>query len=54
MGEKEPFENKKPTHGLCKECQPWFFRRAGFPEEEIEEACRQLAENEEKRKNKKS
>lgn len=35
----------KLTHGLCRDCQPKFYRKAGMSEEEIKEAMNERASN---------
>ena len=52
MGEKEPFEDKTPTHGICIDCMPQWLMDAGLTEAEAmtavikmkaknKEACRE-------------
>lgn len=34
MGEKEPLEDKTPTHGICIDCIPQWFMDSGMTEAE--------------------
>lgn len=35
LGDKEPFEDKSPSHGICIYCHAFFLARSGFKGREL-------------------
>jgi hypothetical protein len=40
----KPGEDHPVSHGICAECLPGWLRRSGMPEDEIEQAIKEIEE----------